>query len=125
VVICHDQPIKTALRGGEVWKINYEIHDSLDRVEPPALLTGELPRLTWRVMLRMVTAENGDIREWEVGVEFGEFGEVLGESWWVGRAGQAGRSEVTRGYRGGFTVSKSPRLSTFNFPSRDAAEFHN
>jgi hypothetical protein len=93
----HDQPIKTALRGGEVWKINYEIHDSLDRVEPPALLTGELPRLTWRVMLRMVTAENGDIREWEVGVEFGEFGEVLGESWWVGRAGQAG---AKRGHSG-------------------------
>jgi hypothetical protein len=64
---------------------------------------------------RMETFESGGWsgiwRIWRIWRSF------RGSFWWTGRA-KRGRSEVTRGYRGGFPVSKSPRLSHFNFSSR-------
>jgi hypothetical protein len=102
-------------------KMHYEVRekkydaDSFDRVEPLAFLTGERQARTYVA----THAENGHCGEWrhpraEVGAEFGEFGEVLGESWWSGRD-KRGRSEVTRGYHGGFTVSKFRKTFPFQF----------
>lgn len=106
----------------EVWKIKYEYHDSVGRVEPPALLTGEFQGLTWRVTLKMVTAENGDIQEWSLERNLENLEKF---SWWTWRAKRGREARSLGATAAALQYQKSARLSPFNFPSRAAAECHN